>query len=260
MNAGMRVISGASSERKMSSSSTRMKTTVRASSWLPVDPVFFCWSTWMAAAPARCTCSPDGGPARAMAPRRLLMSEVRPVWSPPPTLDCTSNCSAWPSPDRPRSGTRTTVGTLRRSCRSVLSHDTSEAVSCPSLTAATTGTGVRLVPPNGAARSAACWLGALAGRKLALLPCVTLASDGRKRGTATVASTHTTRTTHRNLTANVPMAPKIPSIRTRRSILAPRCEPAEPAVTRLLHRSAGKLSAGKFRQPLARARAALVVR
>ena len=81
----------------------------------------------------------------------------------------------------------------------MLSHDTSAAVSCPWLTAATTGTGVRLLPPNGAARSAACWLGALAGRKLALLPCVTLASDGRKRGTATVASTHTTRMTHAEL-------------------------------------------------------------
>ena len=74
--------------------------------------------------------------------------------------------------------------------------------------------------PNGLARSTACWLGALAGRKLALLPCVTLASDGRKRGTANVASTHTTTTTQRNLTANVPIAPKIPSIRTGRSILA----------------------------------------
>ena len=222
MNAGMSVISGASSERKISSSSTRMKTTVRASSWLPVDPVFFCWSTWMATAPARCTCRPDGGPARAMVLRRLSMSVVSPVWSPPPTVDCTWICSAWPSPDRPRSVTRTTVGTCRRSFSSVLSQATSAAVSCPWLTAATTGTGVRLVPPNGAARSAACWLGALAGRKLALLPCVTLARDGRKRGTATVASTHTTRMTQRNLTANVPMPPKIPSIRTGRSILAGR--------------------------------------
>ena len=180
MNAGMSVISGASSERKISSSSTRIKTTVRASSWLPVDPVFFCWSTWMATAPARCTCRPDGGPARAMVLRRLSMSVVSPVWSPPPTVDCTWICSAWPSPDRPRSVTRTTVGTCRRSCSSVLSQATSAAASCPWLTAATTGTGVRLVPPNGAARSAACWLGALAGRKLALLPCVTLARDGQK--------------------------------------------------------------------------------
>ena len=63
--------------------------------------------------------------------------------------------------------------------------------------------------PNGAARSAACWLGALAGRNALLLPCVTLASDGRNRGTATAATTQTTITSQRNLTANPPMPPKI---------------------------------------------------
>ncbi|HYZ56291.1 MAG TPA: hypothetical protein VE733_22710 [Streptosporangiaceae bacterium] len=74
------------------------------------------------------------------------------------------------------------MGTVRRSWRSVLSQDTSAAVSFPWLTAATTGTAVRFVMPNGAASCDACSLGALVGRKLALLPCVTLASDGRKRG------------------------------------------------------------------------------
>ena len=62
MNAGIRVMNGASTDRKISSSSTRMKTTVRASSWLPVDPDFFCWSTWMGIAPARCTWQPGRRP------------------------------------------------------------------------------------------------------------------------------------------------------------------------------------------------------
>ena len=44
-NAGTSVISGASSDRKISSSRTRMKMTDRPSTWLPVLPVFFCWST-----------------------------------------------------------------------------------------------------------------------------------------------------------------------------------------------------------------------
>ena len=46
----------------------------------------------------------------------------------------------------------------------------SAAVKVPLLTAATTGTGISLLPPNGAARVAACSLGALAGRKLLLFP------------------------------------------------------------------------------------------
>ncbi len=251
MKAGSRVISGASSDRKISRSSTRMKTTDSSSSWLPVEPLFFCWSTWTVMTPARCTCRPGGGAARAMAVRRLPTRLVMPVWSPWLTSDSTCNCSAWPSPDRPRSLARTTVGTERRSCRRVFSHATSDAVSCPWLTAATTGTGTRLVVPKGLARSTACWLGALAGRKLALLPCVTLASDGRKRGTANVASTHTTRMTQRNLTANDPIAPKTPSIRTCRMILAVGCESAEPGVTPWLRRRGERARCG---EPCRRAR------
>src|SRR6202012_241689 len=129
------------------------------------------------------------------------------------------SCSACPSADRPRSLTLTTVGVLLRSFSSVPSHVTSAGVSVPELTAASTGTGVRVPTPNGLARSVACWLGALAGRKLALLPWVTLASDGRKRGTATAPMTHATRMNQRNLTAKEPIAPKIPSIDTRRILL-----------------------------------------
>ena len=205
-----------------------MKTTEMASSSLPVEPDFFCWSTWIATAPARWACTPGGGLARVIAARRLPTSVVSPSASPWPTLDSTCSCSACPSADRPRSLTLTTVGVLLRSFSSVPSQVTSDAVSFPGLAATITGTGVRVPTPNGSARSVACWLGALAGRKLALFPWVTLASDGRKRGTATAAMTHATRMNQRNLTANEPSAPNIPSIDTRRIILAANCDPAEP--------------------------------
>ena len=72
--------------------------------------------------------------------------------------------------DTPRSFTLTTVGTLPRSVESVASQAWSAAVNVPLLTAAITGTGISLLPPNGAASVAACSLGALAGRKLLLFP------------------------------------------------------------------------------------------
>jgi len=72
-----------------------------------------------------------------------------------------------------------------------------------------------LLPPNGAARVAACSLGALAGRKLLLLPWVTLASDGSARGMATAAMTQATIITQRNLTENRPIALKMSSACTR---------------------------------------------
>ena len=58
MNAGSSVISASDSERKISTSSTMMNSADRLSSWLPVLPDAFCWSTWMAMSPARCACSP----------------------------------------------------------------------------------------------------------------------------------------------------------------------------------------------------------
>ena len=108
----------------------------------------------------------------------------------------------------------TTVFTLARSCWSFCSQACSAAVSVPWVEAATTGTGVRVDPPSGAASFRACSLGALAGRKFALLPWVTLDSDGRARGTATAAMTHATSTNHRNLTAKEPMALKAACMRT----------------------------------------------
>ena len=83
-------------------------------------------------------------------------------------------------------------------------------------TAATTGTGVTDSEiPSGAARVVACSLGAFAGRNALLLPCVTLASDGRAFGMATAATTQMASTTQRNLTANLPIARKMSSTCTR---------------------------------------------
>ena len=67
--------------------------------------------------------------------------------------------------------------------------------------------------PNGAASTAACSLGALAGRNLVLLLWVTLDSDGSCVAAAIAAMIHARTTSHRNRTANRPMAPKIASIR-----------------------------------------------
>ena len=65
----------------------------------------------------------------------------------------------------------------------------SAALNDPVDTAATTGTGVTdSEMPSGAARFVACSLGALAGRKALLLPCVTLASDGSAFGIAAAAA------------------------------------------------------------------------
>jgi hypothetical protein len=91
----------------------------------------------------------------------------------------------------------------------VVSQASSAVDTVPWLTAATTGIGIRFVVPNGAASCAACSLGALAGRNALLLPWVTLASDGKKRGTAITAITQAAMTTQRNFTANAPIPPKM---------------------------------------------------
>jgi hypothetical protein len=68
---------------------------------------------------------------------------------------------------------------------------------------------MRLVDPNGAASCAACSLGAFAGKKALLLPCVTLLSDGRNFGTAKPAISQAAMTTQRNLTASAPIPPNM---------------------------------------------------
>ncbi len=109
----------------------------------------------------------------------------------------------------------TTVGTLPRSVSSVDSQAWSAEVSVPLPTAAITGTGIRLAPPNGAARFAACSLGALAGRKSLLLPWVTLASDGSALGMTNAAASQAMTITQRNQTENRPIALKMSSACTR---------------------------------------------
>ena len=200
---------------------------------LPVSPDCFCWSTAMATIPAVCTCIPAGGFAAAIVDRRSSMSVVIAPWSLVATSDSTWSCAACPdapfgagTADCPRSRTLVTVLTLPRSVCSVLSQSCSAALNVPEDTAATTGTGVTFSDsPSGAAKFAACWLGALAGRKSVLLPCVTLASEGSAFGIATAAAIQTMRTTQRNLTANLPIARKMSSACTRPRIAAPRSVP-----------------------------------
>ena len=205
-----------------------MNRKAKSCTWLPVLPDCFCWSTLMANWPARCACIPAGGDDDAIAVRRLSTRSVTAVSSPVPTFDCTWSCAACPATppgpgtcDWPSSRTFTTVGTLARSACRVPSQAWSAAVNDPVLTAATTGIGtVDVVNPSGAARSAACWLGALAGRNALLLPCVTLASDGSALGIAAAAAIQTISTTQRNLTANLPIARKMSSTCTRPRIAA----------------------------------------
>jgi hypothetical protein len=71
-----------------------------------------------------------------------------------------------------------------------------------------------LVDPNGAASCAVCSLGAFAGKKALLLPCVTLLSEGRNFGTAKPAISQAAMTTQRNLTANAPIPPNMAWMRT----------------------------------------------
>ena len=214
-NAGISVISGASAARKISSSRTMMNSTDRPWIWLPVFPVWFCWLTAIGMAPARCTDRPDGGPARLIAVRRLSTRSVTAGELPCETLDSTSIWTACPSVDRPRSRTSVTVFTWRRSVCRVPSQVWSEAASGALLRAASTSTGTSFEPPNGLASVAACSLGALAGRKLALLPWVTLASEGRKCATATAATSQAAMMNQRNFTEKEPIPRKTLSICTR---------------------------------------------
>ena len=185
-----------------------MNSTDRSWIWLPVFPVCFCWSTAIGMAPARCTDIPAGGLARLMAERSPLTRSVTAGELPCETLDSTSSWTACPFVDTPRSRTRVTVFTWPRSFCRPASQVWSAAVSTALLRAASTSTGTSFEPPNGLASVAACSLGAPAGRKLALLPWVTLASEGRNRGTATAAITQAAMMNQRNFTAKDPIPRK----------------------------------------------------
>jgi len=104
------------------------------------------------------------------------------------------------------------VGTVRSCCCSAVVAATSAGVSGDPGRATTTGIGIRLAVPKGAASSAACSLGALAGRNLELLFCVTLDSAGSWVTAATAPTIQTSSTSHRNRTAKRPTALKIASI------------------------------------------------
>jgi hypothetical protein len=87
--------------------------------------------------------------------------------------------------------------------------------------AATTGIGSRPAVPNGAARLAACWLGALSGRNLVLLLWVTLDSAGSSVAAAMAPATQIASTSQRKRTQNEPMPRKMVSMCTCRTIRGP---------------------------------------
>ena len=195
-SAGITVMNGANSDRKMISSRMMMKRKAAPCTWLPVLPDCFCWSALMANWPVRCTCIPAGGDDAAIAARMLSMRPFTAVSLPVDTSDCTWIWAACPSTpcgpgtcDWPTSRAFTTVGTLARSLTRVPRYAWSAALNDPVLTAATTGTGtVDVENPSGAARFAAWLLGASAGRNALLLPCVTLESEGSAFGMAIAAT------------------------------------------------------------------------
>ncbi len=96
----------------------------------------------------------------------------------PAALASTTICWAWPSLDTPASITLVTFGTVARLFCKEESAVVSAEVSGPLVVAATTGMENWPEVPNGAARSAAFELGALAGRNFWLFPWVTLAREG----------------------------------------------------------------------------------
>ena len=189
-----------------------MKTIDRSWTSLPWLPDAFCWSTWIATSPARCAWRPAGSPACAIFARSPSTRSVCWFWLPPPCTASATSCTAWPSGERPASSTRLMPGTVRSwRCKAVTAVR-SAAESCDPGRAITTGTGCRLAVPNGAASSAACSLGALAGRNLELLFWVTLDNAGSCETAPIAATIQNTRTSHLNRTAKRPIALKIASI------------------------------------------------
>src|SRR5262249_35633976 len=219
--AGAMVTTASVNDRKISTSSTMMNRAAEFSTWLPVLPDAFCWSTWTATLPARWACSPAGSPAREMVARIESTRSVIWFWPPPAWLASTTSCHACPSGERPASMTLLTLATWPSWPFRLVTAVTSAAVSGAADRAATTGIGSRPAVPNGAARLAACWLGALSGRNLVLLFWVTLDSAGSSVAAAMAPATHTASTSQRKRTQNEPMARKIASICTCRTIRGP---------------------------------------
>ena len=144
------------------------------------------------------------------------------AFGPPPAwLASAISCQACPSGERPASMTLLTLATWPSWLFRLVTAVTSAGVSDDPERATTTGMGTRLAVPNGAARVAACSLGALAGRNLVLLLWVTLDSAGSSVAAAMAPATHIASTSQRKRTQNDPMARKMVSMCTCRRIRGP---------------------------------------
>src|SRR5215475_11806320 len=206
--AGARVSSGARTERKTTSSRTRMNRMDKSRPRLTVRWLASLASAWAAAWPARWACRSPGSALARMAWRRPATRCWAGPSLPRSMLARTCNCAARPSRLTPRSLTCRTSVTFARRPASRPTAVTSAVVSLPPLRTTTTGTGDSFGSWNGVASWAACRLGLLAGRELVLLCLATLASDGKNRLARTVAATQATTMAQRKRTANRPVAAK----------------------------------------------------
>ena len=209
MNAGASVISGASTERKISTSSTMMNSTEASSTSLPSLPDCALMSTCCAIGPVRCACRPAGQAGRGDRRAHVLDQGGHAV--PVGLVDLGQGLQLLGRTVRrtPLVLARTcTFGTACNAVARFAMAVASASSSCPLERLTTTPTGVSLDRWNGAANVCACVLGALAGRKSELSVCVTLDSEGRNAAHATAPASHTTSTSQRNRTANLPIPVK----------------------------------------------------
>src|SRR5215475_10428678 len=206
--AGARVSSGARTERKTTSSRTRMNRMDKSRPRLTVRWLASLASAWAAAWPARWACRSPGSALARMAWRRPATRCWAGPSLPRSMLARTCNCAARPSRLTPRSLTCRTSVTFARRPASRPTAVTSAVVSLPPLRTITTGTGDSFGSWNGVASRAACRLGLLAGRELVLLCRATLVSDGKNRLARTVAATQATTMAQRKRTANRPVEAK----------------------------------------------------
>ncbi len=209
--AGSTAISGASADRNTATSSAITKMMENHWTWPPVLPEVALVSTRVATVPAVRTARPPGGPAARMASRTPATSvacwEVArpPDWA---SAASTVSWSACPSADWPASRTAVTRATRDSEPASRATNVPSAAESGPPARAATTVTAVSEAPCSGEASSAACSLGALAGRNEVLSLCVTLDSDGSSTMAAAVPAAQARTMTQRKRTASRPAAVK----------------------------------------------------
>jgi hypothetical protein len=178
-----------------------IKTSDRSWTLPPVLPAAFCSSTRTAVSPARCTRRPAGSPEPAIRERSpvdqvlgVVLISAGGIGGQGQQQHRLAVGRPADVPYLPDGGVSGDVALQGGQCGGV------GRVSGPLAVAAMIGTGSIDVLPNGADRSIACWLGALAGRNFALSLCVTLDKAGNWVAAATAPMTQASRTSQRRRT------------------------------------------------------------